>query len=154
MSWETTTSVFCHLLLQFDQHQQDALLHDDIERGRRLVGEDDLGVQEGAKGDQHALLHAAAELVGIGFQHLNRQAPALLDKPLPAREWQILPASLSMNGRFGTASKNWFSMRMTGIEHAHRALGNVGNEFPPMLADFAGSDGFDTCHCHQERSAS
>ena len=47
-------------------HQlQDLRLDGDVERRRRLVGDDELGVAGKADGDHHALAHAAGELVRI-----------------------------------------------------------------------------------------
>ena len=44
---------------------QDLRLHGDVERRRRLVGDQELGLERQAHRDHHALLHAARELVGI-----------------------------------------------------------------------------------------
>ena len=45
---------------------QDLLLHRHVERRRRLVGDDEPGLEREGGGDQHALAHAPRELVRIG----------------------------------------------------------------------------------------
>ena len=45
---------------------QDLPLHDDVERGRRLVHDHELRVERERHGDDHALAHAARELVCVG----------------------------------------------------------------------------------------
>ena len=45
------------------EHLQDLGLDRDVERGRRLVGDDHVGVVGDGHGDHHALPHAAGELV-------------------------------------------------------------------------------------------
>ena len=47
--------LFAHLI----QEVQDDLLHGDIERGGRLIGDDELRLQCHGRGNEHALLHAA-----------------------------------------------------------------------------------------------
>ena len=45
---------------------QDLRLDRDVERGGRLVGDDQIGLVQQRDGDRHALAHAAGELVRIG----------------------------------------------------------------------------------------
>ena len=44
-------------------------LHGDVEGGRRFVGDDQLGLAGKGDGDQHALAHAAGQLVRVLPQH-------------------------------------------------------------------------------------
>ena len=44
---------------------QDLALHDDVERGRRLVHDHELGLERERHRDDHALPHAAGELVRV-----------------------------------------------------------------------------------------
>ncbi len=50
------------------EHLQDLRLHRDVERGRRLVGDENLGLAREGDGDHHPLAHPAAELVGVGVE--------------------------------------------------------------------------------------
>ena len=61
------------LALQALDEVEDLRLHGDVERGRRLVGDQQLGVVDERHRDHHALAHAAGELVRIGVH-----APARL----------------------------------------------------------------------------
>jgi hypothetical protein len=47
---------------------QDLTLDDAVERSRRLVGDDDLGVAHKRHGDVHPLSHAARKLSGVAFK--------------------------------------------------------------------------------------
>ena len=76
------------LILQAAQQVQNLCLDGNIQRGGRLVRDDDLGVAGQRHGDHNALTHTAGQLVGVhlihavavgnayGFQHLDG---ALLD---------------------------------------------------------------------------
>ena len=55
----------------------DLRLHDDVERGRGLVGEQHLGLAGERHGDHGALAHAAGELVRVAARHRGRQADEL-----------------------------------------------------------------------------
>ena len=49
---------------------EDLRLDGDVERGRRLIENEQLGIADQRLRDQHALLHAAAQLMRIGLQQL------------------------------------------------------------------------------------
>ena len=78
---------FC---LQLAQQLEDLRLDRDVERGRRLVGDDERGVHHERHRDHDALAHAAGELVRIlvralrgrrdadGLEHLDGALPRLL----------------------------------------------------------------------------
>ena len=51
--------------LELLEQRQDLRLHGDVERGRRLVGDQDVGAQRERHRDHHALALAARELVRI-----------------------------------------------------------------------------------------
>ena len=57
------------LALDVADHAEHVLLHDDVERRRGLVGDDEVGPADGGERDGDALAHAAGELVRIGGQH-------------------------------------------------------------------------------------
>ncbi len=46
------------------------MLNGDVERARRLVGDQQVGAPRQRQGDHHPLPHAPGELMGIGPQHL------------------------------------------------------------------------------------
>ena len=53
------------LALQLLHLLQDLALHDDVERGRRLVHDHELGLERERHRDDHAPTHAAGELVRV-----------------------------------------------------------------------------------------
>ena len=75
------------------EHLQDLRLHRDVERGGRLVGDQNLGLGRQRDRDHHPLAHAAAELVGVGVEprrgvgdaHLLEQLKRALAAPRLAR---------------------------------------------------------------------
>ena len=56
------------------QHFDDHFLAGHIQRGRRLIGNEHLGGQNGGHRDDHALLHAARKLHRVLVQRIQRQA--------------------------------------------------------------------------------
>ena len=63
------------VLLQPVHQREDLRLRGHVERGRRLVGDQQVGVVDEGHGDHHALAHAAGELVRI-----------VVDAPFRARD--------------------------------------------------------------------
>ena len=69
----------------------DLRLDGDVERGRRLIGDDDLGRAGDGDGDHHALAHATGELerivpitqLWVGDAHLGQQLERPFDGLLP-----------------------------------------------------------------------
>ena len=57
--------------LQVLEQLEDLRLHGDVERGRRLVGDQEIGTVGERHGDHHPLALAAGELVGIGAEPLG-----------------------------------------------------------------------------------
>ena len=70
------------LRLQVLQQLQDLRLHGDVERGRRLVGDEQVGAVGERHGDHHALALAARELMRIGAEPLGRIDDADLGQKL------------------------------------------------------------------------
>ena len=66
--------------LQLGEELEDLRLDGDVERGRRLVGDQDVGIVGERHGDHHALALAAGQLVRIGVD-----APLGLGDAAPAR---------------------------------------------------------------------
>jgi hypothetical protein len=60
--------------LQLGDQLEDLLLHGDVERAGRLVGDQKLRLAGDRHGDHHPLLLAAGELVGIAVDLLRGQA--------------------------------------------------------------------------------
>ncbi len=54
------------------EEPQDLRLHRDVERGRRLVGDQEVGIGAKRRGDHHALSETAGKLEGIGARALLR----------------------------------------------------------------------------------
>ena len=61
---------------------QDLRLHRDVERGRRLVGDQKIGAIGERHGDHHPLALPARQLVGIGAEPLGRIGDADLGQKL------------------------------------------------------------------------
>ena len=62
------------LALHVSDQSQHLLLHGDVQRCRRLIGDDDMGVEGKGLGDQHALAHATRKFMRIALQHALRFA--------------------------------------------------------------------------------
>ena len=68
--------------LQVLEQLEDLRLHGDVERGRRLVGDQEIGSIGERHGDHHALALPAGELVRIGAEPLGRVGDADLGQKL------------------------------------------------------------------------
>ena len=66
-----------HLALDLADHAEHALLHDHVERGRGLVGDDELRPADGCERDGDPLAHAAGQLVRIGVEHRGLEVQPL-----------------------------------------------------------------------------
>ena len=69
-------------LLQLLQQRKDLRLHGDVERGGRLVGDEQIGLVGERHGDHHALALAAGELVRIAREPRRRIGDADLGEQL------------------------------------------------------------------------
>ena len=67
-SWETSTIAIPNSCLQLGEQREDLILDRDVERRRRLVGEQQLRPGGDRDRDHHPLAHAAAELVRVGVE--------------------------------------------------------------------------------------
>ena len=83
------------LLLQLAHQIEDLRLDGDVERGGRLVGDQELGIAGERHRDHHALAHAAGELVRIVVEALLRRSGcargAASRSRAPARLRAIMP---------------------------------------------------------------
>ena len=68
MSWVISTSAMLRSLLQRHQQVQDLRLDGDVERGGRLVGDQQLRIAGDRHGDHDALAHAAGQLMREAVQ--------------------------------------------------------------------------------------
>ena len=113
------------LALDLADHRQHVLLHDHVERGRRLVGDDELGPAHRGQRNRHPLAHAARELVRIGVEHVG---PELHTR-------QMAPHRVEEPGhRLLDVTKGEVDERMTHpahrVQHAHRTLHDVAEMAP------------------------
>ena len=90
---------------------QDLALHDDVERGRRLVEDHELGAERERHRDDHALAHAARQLVRVGARAPRVDADEVeqLARALRARRcFEMCSCARIM-------STNWSPTRITGL---------------------------------------
>ena len=91
-------------LLQLAEQLQDLRLHRHVERGRRLVGDEQVGLVGERHGDHHALALAAGELVRIGAEPALRVADADLRR-----------AARASAARAAASPSPWCSFRISPI---------------------------------------
>ena len=87
MSWVMSITAAPWLRRQLLQNRDDLRLHRDVERGRRLVGDDQGRLGAERERDHDALAHAAGEFMRIAVDPLLGRGDADLaepgDRPLP-----------------------------------------------------------------------
>ena len=102
-SWNSACSVL--------EQPQDLRLHHHVERGRRLVGDQQLRVAGERERDQHALALAARELVRVVARAPRREPDKLEQLPdLRARRPALVRGRCS-----SIASAIWRPIRCTGL---------------------------------------
>ena len=118
------------LFHELPHHLNDHLLAGHVQRGGGLVGNQNLGVQDGGHGDDGTLLHAAGQLHGVLIQNLRRQAQ--LGKP----GFRHFPDDLFIH--LGVMGVNHVLDEaddlLGGVQGVHGGLGDVG--------DLGAQDGF------------
>ena len=97
-------------LLELLELLQDLALHDDVERGRRLVHHDQLGLERERHRDHDALAHAAGELVRVRAHALAVDADELEQVARAGQGLVLRTRSCALN-----MSTNWSPTRMTGL---------------------------------------
>ncbi len=122
------------LLLDIDEKLHDAALHDHVEGGGRLIGDDEAWLQQGGEGDRDALAHAARQLMGVGFHHLRRQAQL---RYVPLGQGKGLVARTHFNVADDEVLVRILQL-LHRIEDAHRPLGHVGHILPPQPSHLLG----------------
>ena len=91
------------------QERDDLRLHRDVERGRRLVGDDELGLGAERERDHDALAHAAGELVRIAVDAPLRRRDADLGEQRDRALARAAPAESAGVGRI--VSTSWSPTR-------------------------------------------
>ena len=112
-------------LLHLADHRQHALLHHDVERRGRLVGDDELRPADGGERDGHALAHAARQLVRIGVEHRGRQVQPVEMRLDLGEELRPRPRHVAQ----GEVDER-FPHPPHRVEHVHRALHHVAQMLP------------------------
>ncbi len=103
---------------------EDLGLDGDIERRRRLVGNDELGIAGERHGDHHPLPLPAAELVRVVLQALFRR----LDAHVPEQLDAALGASRARAGEVDPQRlSNLIADREDGVERGHGLLKDHGD---------------------------
>ena len=120
------------LALQVLQKVEDLRLDRHVERGRRLVGDEQIGLVRERHGDHHALALAARKLVRVGGKPVLRVADAdflqKLQRPLPRRA--VRHAAMDFQDL-----AHLHLDRMQRIERGHRLLENDGDAVAANVPD-------------------
>ena len=119
-SWVISSIAMPSSRLQIAQQRQDLRLDGDVERGRRLVGDQQVGLVGERHGDHHALALAAGELVRIGAEALARRPAGRPGPAAPgarARAWPGVMPRCSMQHSRRSAARC-----VQRIERGHRLL--------------------------------
>ena len=126
------------LLLRLADHREHILLHDDVERRRRFVGDDEFRTADGRKRYRDTLLHAAGELVRIGVEDVGGKMEPLqmlLDRSEKRAPVQSHVAVGEIDERLAHPAHR--------VEDVHRALGDIGEVLPAYRGQFRRAEGID-----------
>ena len=116
------------------QELQDLRLHRDVERGGRLVGDQQIGLVGERHGDHHALALAAGQLVRIAAEPPRRVGNAdLVEQFEDAGARRLAGNALMQQQNFADLLLD----RVQRIERRHRLLENDGDVVAAHLADLA-----------------
>ena len=114
-----------NLALNAANHTEHLLLHQDIERGRGFVGDNEIRATDRGERKRGALTHAAGQLMGVGFQHRRGKFdPRQMGDDLLL---ELLPAAADVRIREIDESRSKPAKR---IQDIHRALHDIG-KVPP-----------------------
>ena len=116
-----STTVVPVRALHLAQHLEHLRLHGHVERRRRLVGDQQVGLVGDAHRDHHALAHAAGELVRVAVDPLLGRGDAdeleQLDRPRPTLGSRVVSGRCTR-----TASISCSPTVMTGLSAVERVL--------------------------------
>ena len=119
------------LLLKVEQKVQDLLLDRHVQRGRRLVGDQQARVAGDRHGDHHALVHAAGKLVRERRQPAFRRRDADLLEQFDRPPAAVGPAQLLMHLQ---AFHDLEADGEAGVEAGHGFLEHHGHVLAGQLA--------------------
>ena len=127
--------------LQLGQQGKDLGLNGDVQRGGRLVGDQQIRPVGKGYGDHHALALAAGELVGVGWQPLLGPVDADLVQKLHHLRPCVRAAQALM--QFDTLRQLLFD-RVERVQRCHRLLKDEADVIAAHLAQdpFGGADHF------------
>ena len=135
-------------LLQVAQHVEHLALHDHVERGHRLVGDHQRGLQRQRERDRGALAHAAAELVRIVGQPHRIEAD---------QAHQLLGARHARRPRQAAALAQHLqhlrAQPLHRIERIHRGLRHERHAAPAQRAAFAFGQGDEVAALEHDAAA-
>ena len=117
------------LLLQLRDLRQDLPLDDDVERGRRLVHDHDLGIRGQRHRDHDPLAHSAGQLMRVTAQPRSRGMPTMSSSESSRSRF----SSRSRSRWASITSPSWSSHPQHGIQRVHRALEH-DRDLPPAQA--------------------
>ena len=118
--------------LQVFEQLEDLRLHGDVERRRRLVGDQEIGAVGERHGDHHALALTARKLVRIGAEPLSGVGDADLGQKLDDSRWRRRATPVVERDDLADLPLD----RMQRIERGHRLLKNHGDGRAAHLAQF------------------
>ncbi len=122
-------------LLQAADQRHDMRLGGDVERGRRLVGDDEGGIAGEGHGDEDALAHAARKLERIALEELvGRRQPHLLERARRRGRRRSAGATPSR----ARCSANWRPIVSTGLSAESGSCGTKAMRSPSSARRRAG----------------
>jgi hypothetical protein len=114
------------------QQVQDLRLDRDVQRGGRLVGDDQRGPAGDGHGDHHPLAHAAGELVGVVVQALAGVGDGDLGEQVARGGARLAPVHALVEAQ---GLGDLLPDRQDRVQRGHRLLEDHGDPVAPERAD-------------------
>ena len=127
---------------------QDLALHDHVERGRRLVEDDELGLERERHADDHALAHPAGQLVRVRAESTPLDADQLEEFAGPGQRLALRHASVGAHH-----VEELILDPHDGVEGVHRALEDHRDVAPAVAAKAVGAHCRDVLVLEQDAAA-
>ena len=127
---------------------QDLALHDHVERGRRLVEDDELGLERERHADDHALAHPAGQLVRVRAESTPLDADQLEEIAGPGQRLALRHASVGAHH-----VEELVLDPHDGVEGVHRALEDHRDVAPAVAAKAVGAHCRDVLVLEQDAAA-